>query len=160
MNSTIEAPTGPTDVYTGRSPNWPMVATTAVGGVALLLGSASSDASVGAVLTCAFVVLGVVANIVTASSVRTTAGPNGVVIRLGTAGWPCLRYGLDEIVRAEAVHVPWHRVSAGFWWTPRRTSCTVRSGPALRLHLAGGRIVTVTVPDPEDAVAALERARG
>lgn len=157
--NTVAVPSGPMAVYTGRSSNWPMVVGFAVLGIALLAGAASSDVSVELVITCAVVVFGVVANIVTASSVRTTAGPNGVVIRWGTVGWPRLRYELDSIVNAEVVDVPWLHVSAGFWWTPRSTYCTVMGGPALRLQLTNGRRVTVTVPAPSDAVAAIERAQ-
>lgn len=66
--------------------------------------------------------------------------------------------GLDDIERAEEIDLPWWRVSYGFWWTPKRTNCTVRSGPTVRLSLRNGRIVTITVPEPEDAVAALREA--
>jgi hypothetical protein len=37
----------------------------------------------------------------------------------------------------------------------RLADCTVRSGPALRLTLRTGRTVTITVPDPQAAVAAI-----
>jgi hypothetical protein len=47
----------------------------------------------------------------------------------------------------------------GFWWSARRTYCTVRSGPTLRLTLNTGRIVTITVPDAHAAVAAINQAR-
>lgn len=60
------------------------------------------------------VVLGVAANVLTASSVRATAGPNGFTVRWGLVGWPRCTYCLDEIARAEVVDLPWWRVSCGF----------------------------------------------
>jgi hypothetical protein len=78
-----------------------------------------------------------------------------VAIHWGFVGWPRARYTLDRIQDAWVVDIPWQSVSYGFWWTPSRTVCTVRSGPALRLRLLSGRTITVTVPDPHAAVAAL-----
>jgi hypothetical protein len=44
----------------------------------------------------------------------------------------------------------------GVFWSPRRgLRLTLRSGPALRLLLENGRRVTISVPDPAAAVAAL-----
>jgi len=104
------------------------------------------------------IAIGVLADILTASSVRATAGPNGFTIRWGSFGWPRCSYPLDRIARAEVIDLSWLRVSWGFWWTPWRTSCTLRSGPTVRLSLTNGRIVTVTVPEPATAVAALHAA--
>ena len=58
----------------------------------------------------------------------------------------------------EVIDLPWWRVSYGLWWTPRRTNCTVRSGPTLRLSLRNQRTVTITVPEPAAAVNALHEA--
>jgi hypothetical protein len=97
--------------------------------------------------------------VLTAGSVRTAAGPNGVSVRFGVFGWPRGTYRPEQIARAEVIDLsPWS-VAYGFWWTPRRTSCTVRSGPALRLTLRTGRIVTITVPDAHAAVAAVRAVR-
>jgi hypothetical protein len=101
----------------------------------------------------------VLLNVLTAGSVRTAAGPNGVAVRFGVLGWPRGTYAIDRIERAEVADVPPWSVAYGFWWTPRRTVCTVRPGPNLRLTLDTGRTVTVTVPDPHAAVAALTAAR-
>ncbi len=38
--------------------------------------------------------------------------------------------------------------------------CTVRSGPTVKLLLRNRRVVTLTVPDPAAAVAALNAASG
>jgi hypothetical protein len=80
------------------------------------------------------VAVGSLANVLTASSVRATAGPNGFTIRWGLLGWASCTYRLDEIEHAEVIDLPWWRVSYGFWWTPKRTNCTVRSGPTPLLN--------------------------
>lgn len=146
-------------VYTGRDANIPMVIATSVGTVALLVTAASSggDWPLGLIalgLGC----LGILAEIATASSVRATAGPAGVRVYWGLAGWPRLRYDIADIKSADVVKVPWWAVSYGFWWTPTRTVCTVRSGDALRVQLTSGRKVTISVPEPAAAVAAIAAA--
>lgn len=149
-----------TTVYTGRETNWPSVV---ISGLLLipLIGMASAPDAPGGpvavVVVLAFV--GFLAEVITASDVRATCGPQGVAIHWGFAGWPRAHYELADIQDAWVVQIPWHSVSYGFWWTPARTVCTVRRGPALRLRLLSGRIVTVAVPDPHAAVAAL-RANG
>lgn len=149
-------------VYTGRTTSWTTVASTCVAAVFLVLVARSSGGTWSdpiVVLPLLLITIGVLADIVTASSVRATAGPNGFTIRWGSFGWPRCSYPLDHIELAEVIDLPWWRVSWGFWWTPRRTSCTLRSGPTVRLRLANGRIVTVTVPEPAVAVAALHAAK-
>jgi hypothetical protein len=146
-------------VYTGRSTNWPMVIFSIALALPLL---AMSNADGSSRLDWAFpVVLGAVVllNVLTGSSVRTTAGPNGVSIRFGLLGWPRCAYRIEQISHAEVVDLSLWSVSYGFWWTPRRTCCTVRSGPTLRLTLRSGRRVTVTVPDPYAAVEAINQSR-
>ena len=145
-----------TTVYTGRATNWASVVLSAVLLIPLigLSGWPTSERSTGA-LVLALILVGVLAEVVTASDVRASAGAQGVAIHWGLFGWPRAVYPLSEIESASVVDVPWWAVSFGFWWTPHRTVCTVRSGPALRLHLRNGRTVTVTVPDPGAALAAL-----
>lgn len=147
-------PTGRT-TYTGRVTAWPMVAATSLGAVVLIGFALVGDGGVVDLVVPAALLVGIVANVLTASSVRTTAGAGGVTLRWGIVGWPRARYAVDEIDRTEVVEVPWWRVSWGFWWTPTRTTCTLRSGPALRLVLRSGRQVTVTVPEPAVAAAVL-----
>ena len=145
-------------VYTGRTTNWPMVAATCGGALlVVMMGSESRGewSDLVFVVPVMLVALGVLANVLTASSVRATAGPNGLTIRWGPVGWPRSTYRLDEIKHTEVVDLPWWRVSYGFWWTPMRTNCTVRSGPTLQLTLCNERTVTITVPEPELAIAAL-----
>ncbi|NYI44693.1 hypothetical protein BJ993_001773 [Nocardioides aromaticivorans] len=143
-----------TTAYTGRATNWTMVA---VSGLLLvpLIGLASSDVDRAFVLVVGLALLGVLAEVVTASDVRVACGTQGVSVHWGALGWPRASYPLDQIEDVSVVHVPWWAVSFGFWWTPWRTVCTVRSGPALRLRLRNGRRVTITVPDPAAAATAL-----
>jgi hypothetical protein len=148
-----------TIVYTGRATNWTSVV---VSGVLLvpLIGLASTSGSVDStvVVVGVLALVGLLAEVATASDVRASCGSGGVTIHWGVVGWPRATYRLDEIEEASVVDVPWWAVSYGFWWTPARTVCTVRSGPALRLRLHTGRKVTVTVPDPHAAWAALRVA--
>lgn len=143
-----------TTAYTGRATNWTMVA---VSGLLLvpLIGLASSDVDRTFVLVVGLALLGVLAEVATASDVRVACVSQGVSVHWGALGWPRMRYTLDEIEDVSVVQVPWWAVSFGFWWTPWRTVCTVRSGPALRLRLRNGRRVTITVPDPHAAAAAV-----
>ena len=156
MTSTSPAPA----VYTGRSTAWPMVVVSSVGGVAVLaMAGWSGGPWWGFVVPMALAGLSIMVNVLTAADVRATAGPNGFTIHWGILGWPRCHYRLDRIARAEVIDLPWWRVSFGFWWTPRRTCCTLRSGPTVRLQLRNGRCVTVTVPDPHAAVAAIVEAQ-
>jgi hypothetical protein len=155
--------TGPTHyaVYTGRTTSWPMVLATSIFALLLvLMGKQSDDTwnSVVIVVPLVLVAIGVLGEVLTGSSVRATAGPNGLTVHWGLFGWPRCTYRLDEIERAEVIDLPWWRVSYGLWWTPKRTNCTVRSGPTLRLSLRNQRTVTITVPEPAAAVAALTAA--
>ena len=126
-------------VYTGRATNWPAVAVSAAMLVPLAAFSNGTGDRWGlAGLVIAFV--GVAACAVTGTSVRTAAGPNGVTIHFGALGWPRLTYPLADIVHAEVIDLNPVFVAYGFWWTPHRTCCTVRSGPTLRLVLRNGRL--------------------
>lgn len=162
MTSLPIAGPNPFAVYTGRTTSWPMVAATGAGAVLLALTSRQSSVAWDdpmVIVPLVLIAIGVVAEILTGSSVRATAGPNGLTIHWGLLGWPRCTYRLDQIERAEMIDLPWWRVSYGFWWTPKRTNCTVRSGPTLRISLRNGRTVTITVPDPTAAVAALRHTR-
>ncbi len=149
-------------IYTGRETNWTAVVVTALLNVPLLglaFASENGSAQQTGLVVASLVLLGVLAEVATASDVRATCGSQGVSVHWGIVGWPRMRYVLADIADASVVTIPWWAVSFGFWWTPTRTVCTVRSGPALRLRLANGRTVTITVPDPHAAVAALRAAR-
>lgn len=146
-------------IYTGRATNWPAVVISAVALVPLLLGAGPNANWRDVAGPALLFVAGVVVFALTGSSVRTTAGPGGVSIHFGALGWPRCTYPLDRIQRAEVIDLHPLFVAYGFWWTPRRTCCTVRSGPTLRLLLTDGRTVTVTTPDPHAAVTAIDDAR-
>ncbi|MGL5810059.1 MAG: hypothetical protein ACRCYQ_08950 [Nocardioides sp.] len=152
MNAIPSAPT----VYSGRATNWPVLVATVLLLVPLVaLSRSAGDDWRGFILPATVAVAGVLLEMLTASSVRATAGPQGLTVHWGVLGWPRMHYQPAEIAEAHVVQVPWWLVTFGFWWTPWRTTCTIRSGPALRLALTSGRIVTVSVPDPAAAVAAL-----
>ena len=149
---------GPQAVYTGRATNWPAVFITVALLVPLFLASRSEPGDTPTQLVLGLMAVGVLAELATAS-IRTAAGPNGVAVRFGVFGWPRFTCKVSDIAAAEVIDLPWWAVAFGFWWTPRRTCCTVRSGPTLRLTLVSGRTVTVTVPDPHTAAATLNAAR-
>lgn len=147
--------------YTGRTTSWPMVASTSIAALLIVIMGRDTNRGLADLLFVApvlLVAIGVLANVLTSSSVRATAGPNGFTIRWGLLGWPRCTYGLEEIASADVIDLPWWRVTYGLWWTPKRTSCTVRSGPTVQLSLRNHRTVTLTVPEPAAAVTALREA--
>lgn len=159
MTTSAFAGPGRHSVYTGRATNWPMVVLSVALVVPLLAVSNMSAGDRGALVILLLVIgVGVLLEILTSSSVRTTAGPHGVTVRFGVLGLPRCTYRLTEIAHAEVIDLKVWSVVYGFWWTPRRTCCTVRSGPTLRLTLHSGRTVTITVPDAPAAVAVIREA--
>ncbi|GGK08045.1 hypothetical protein GCM10010123_42500 [Pilimelia anulata] len=160
MTTSTLAGRGRHAIYTGRATNWFIaILSAALLAPLLIMGGASGGGWLDrwGPLPVAFL-LGLL-NLLTAASIRTTAGPNGVSIRFGVLGWPRCTYPLAAITRADVIDLHPLAVAHGFWWTPRRTCCTVRSGPTLRLTLRTGRTVTVTVPDPHAAVAVIREAQ-
>ncbi len=143
-----------TTVYSGRVTNWPLFWVANLLGLALV---ALSGLGAPGLIAVAVVVVG--ANLVV-SSVRTTAGPNGVVVRFGILGVPRFRYPIADIAGAEAVDVPFSRMGGwGVHWSPwRGTRLTIRSGPQLRLHLTDGRTVTISANDPAAAASVVGHA--
>jgi hypothetical protein len=159
MTTSAFAGPGRHSVYTGRTTNWPMVALSIALVVPLLaLSNTSAGNRSELVIVLLVISTGVLLEMLTGSSIRTTAGPNGVTVRFGVLGWPHCTYPLAQITHAEVIDLPVWSVVYGFWWTPRRTCCTVRSGPTLRLRLHSGRTVTITVPDAPAAVAVIREA--
>ncbi len=148
-------------VYSGRVTNWPLIGVATLLAVVLVLaGGGFGDARPGALVILAVVALMLVAVVLTTSSVRTTTGRNGVLVRFGALGWPRFSYPLSTIRAVEALDLSlWTTGGWGIHWSPwRGTRLTLRSGPALRLQLASGRKVTVSVKDPAAALAALHAA--
>jgi len=160
MTTSAFAGPGRHSVYTGRATNWPMVVLN-VALVASLLAAVTTTTAGNRgelVLLLLLIGVGVLLEVLTTTSIRTAAGPHGVTVRFGVLGRPRCTYRLAQIAHADVIDLPAWSVSYGFWWTPRRTSCTVRSGPTLRLRLHSGRTVTITVPDAPAAVAVIREA--
>ena len=158
MTTSAFAGPGRHSVYTGRATNWPMVVLSVALAVPLLALSNMSAGDRGDLMILLFIGVGVLLEVLTGSSVRTAAGPQGVTVRFGVLGWPRCTYRLAQIAHAEVIDLRLWSVVYGLWWTPRRTCCTVRSGPTLRLTLHSGRTVTITVPDAAAAVAVIREA--
>ena len=150
-------------IYSGRSTNWLMIALSTALLVPFLWMAADSNESwsaLGLLLPLALALGAAVVNLLTATSVRTTAGPNGVAVNFGIIGWPRFRYPVERIRTAEAVTIPSSTWAWGMYWSPRRgLMLTLSTGPALRLTLTNGRRVTISTPQPAAAVAAIEQAR-
>ena len=158
MTTSAFAGSGRHSVYTGRATNWPMVVLSVALVVPLLALSNMSVDDRGDLVIPLLIGAGVLLEVLTGSSVRTAAGPHGVTVRFGVLGLPRCTYRLAQIAHAEVIDLSAWSVVYGFWWTPRRTCCTVRSGPTLRLTLHSGRTVTITVPDAPAAVAVIREA--
>lgn len=154
---------GSRTIYTGRATNWPALWLTTALMVPVLVMAGGPDApraSIGFLAPVAVMVATALVNLLTASSVRAIAGPDGVTVHFGVFGWPRFRYPIARISAAEAITIPPSIWAWGLHWSPRRgLMLTLRGGPALRLTLTGGRRVTVSTPRPEAAVTAIESAR-
>jgi hypothetical protein len=149
-------------VYTGRTTNWPMIwLTTAlvVALVALAPGSEGSWTEVGLLVPLLVAIGAAAVNLLTATSVRATAGPQGVTVHFGVFCWPRFRYPIERIRHVEAISIPSSQWAWGLYWSPRKGLMrTLRTGPALRLTLNKGRHVTISTPNPAAAVDTLTRA--
>jgi hypothetical protein len=152
----MTTPSVPNDrvVYSGRVTNWPLF--WLVNALAVPLFALSGFPHTPWAPTLATAAFFVLLNLVI-TSLRTTAGPNGVVVRYGVFGLPRFRYPAAAIARAEAIDVPLSRLGGlGIHWSPwRGTRLTVRTGPTLQLHLVSGKDVTISADDPAAAVAVI-----
>ncbi len=139
-------------VYSGRVTNWPLVVlSTALAVLLVGISGLSHPDVVGLLVVAAVVIL----SDLTMTSLRTTAGPNGVVVRYGVLGLPRFRYPAATIDHAEAIDVPVSRMGGwGIHWSPwRGTRLTIRSGPTLQLHLVNGKRVAISADDPHSAAS-------
>ena len=152
-------------VYSGRSTNWPMIWLTTALVVPLLVmgrprGSVETWTTAGILTPILVVVVVAVLNLITATSVRTLAGSNGLTVYFGAFGWPSFHYPLARIQLVEVVEIPSSQWAWGIYWSPRRgLMLTLRTGPALWLELTNGRKVTISTPDPAAAAQAINTAR-
>ena len=149
-------------IYSGRSTNWPMIFLSialVLPLLALAKGSNGSWSAVGFLIPLLVVVAAAAANLLTATSLRTTAGPNGITVHCGVLGWPRFRYPMHRIQHVEAIEVPQSQWARGMYWWPRRgLMLTLRTGPALRITLTNGRKVTISTPQPQAAIVAIDSA--
>ena len=93
------------------------------------------------------------------TSVRTTVGPAGVVVRYGVLGLPRFRYPIGEdLARRGRRRADLGDGRLGHHWSPwRGTRLTIRSGPSLRLQLRTGKQVVISAEDPATAAAVVNR---
>lgn len=153
---------GARTVFTGRTTNWPMIWVTTALVVPLLAMSGASWGDwhePGFLAPVLVMLLAVLVNVLTLSSIRTAAGPYGVTVHYGVFGWPRFRYPVARIRHVEATRVTTAQWAWGLSWSPRRgLMLTLRNGPAIRLELVSGRRVTIGVADADAAVAVLVAA--
>ena len=86
--------------------------------------------------------------LVTFSSVRVAAEPDGVTIDIGPFGWPRHHIPIDEIAGAEAFEIK--PMAYGGWGYRVRSGVrayVIRSGPAIRIARMTGPDTLVTVDD-------------
>ncbi|MEU6587484.1 hypothetical protein [Nocardia sp. NPDC046763] len=144
----------PATVYTCRVTNWPMFRLNII--LLVVLGSAFFTGSGpwwGFALLTFSLLLNLVLAVV-AISQRVTAGPTGLTVSLGPLGFPRVKVARARITHAETI--PSTPAWSGVPWKPKRGwLLTPKSGPALRVRLASGRILTISMPEPAAAIWAM-----
>jgi hypothetical protein len=77
----------------------------------------------------------------------------------GFLGWPRWALALDEVVDMQCVRTSrWRGAGIKGLGKDKLFNASI-GGPALRLHLTGGRIVTLGTPEPERLAAFIEARR-
>lgn len=93
------------------------------------------------------------------ASLRVRADRRGVELRYGPLGWPRSRIALEEIRSAGSFDLaPMRWGGWGYRGSRRifrRAAVVLRAGPALRLDLADGSLLVVTVDDPASGAGLL-----
>ena len=90
------------------------------------------------------------------ASVEVSVSAAGVRVRSGPLHWPGVSFDLHEIERAAAVEIKGIRWGWGYRGSLRlfrKAAWLLRTGPALELHLSGGRTFSVTADDADEAAA-------
>jgi hypothetical protein len=147
-------PEGKRVAYSSWAVNWILaVSGASIGLVMVLLAIFLSGHPLGLLIS------GIIVIIVSVqfSSLRVTAGGNGVIARYGPFGQPRFRFSRDSISEAAARDVTICDVGGlGLHWSPwRGTRLTVRTGPTLQLSMVNGCTVLISVADPDHAVRAI-----
>ncbi|MVU81614.1 hypothetical protein GPX89_30785 [Nocardia sp. ET3-3] len=144
----------PATVYTCRVTNWPMFRLNVI--VLVALGSVYWTGT-GPWWGFALLTLSLLLNLVlavVAISQRVTAGPSGLTVSLGPLGLPRIKVASAKISHAEMITSTTAR--SGLPWTPKRGwLLTPKTGPALRVWLASGRTLTISMPEPAAALWAM-----
>ncbi|MFB8003279.1 hypothetical protein [Nocardia sp. NPDC056000] len=142
-------------VYTGRVTNWPFLCLSLFASILMVYNMHMTPTRWAAPLYV-LLILTLVKTVVD-SSLRVSAGPTGLTVSMGLLGLPRARVARAAIVHAEPVFLresPWRgwgiyrRGKRGWFLTPK-------FGPALRVHLASGRTMTISMPEPAAAVWAM-----
>ncbi|WP_063837200.1 hypothetical protein [Phaeacidiphilus oryzae] len=157
--------------WTGSARNWWQLVLGAVAGVCVAIGvlvvldvqdaaSGTAMAMTAAGSLAAGLLLG--AGALAFLWVRVGVDGEGVTVRCGAGGLPRARFRLADVAdasRAEVSPLTWGGWGYRFRGAGRERAYVIRGGPALVLRLGDGRRVTVTVDDPDGAVAAIAAAR-
>ena len=91
------------------------------------------------------------------SSIRVSAGTDGLSVRYGYLPWPSTTIDLHQIKEASVIDVD--PVAWGGWGYRgtltfmHQAAVVLRSGPGIRLDLVDGRVFVVTIDDPATPVA-------
>ncbi len=91
MTKSLAAGSSQHAVYTGRATNWSMVTAMSLGALLLVPMAKDFPATSGDLMLALpplLIAAGVIVNLLTACSVRATAGPNGLTVHWGLLGWP------------------------------------------------------------------------
>jgi len=98
--------------------------------------------------------------IVSVSSVRVVAGPDGLAVGFGPWGWPVRRHLMTRIrsVRVEK-RSALRYMGLGLRILPHGTRIVLGTGDTLVVELDSGRTFGVTVPDAARAARFLDEAR-